>query len=169
MEKRLRINLEKLPEDSSKQFAGELDPALFDLPQYDAVPKGPLAYDLTVQLFGKELFVSGKISAPFEFTCVRTLQPFVKTVEIDGYAATIEIEDQSIVDISDELREEIILAFPAYPRCDMADEPMPCEINSSYLDVDKHPQERVNTSRTDGNAGVWDALDSLNPNSNESL
>lgn len=169
MEQRLLINLEKLPEDEAKQFTGELDPSLFDLPKGDAQPKGPLAYDLSVQLFGKELFVNGKISAPFEFSCVRTLKPFIKTISIDDFASSVEIEDQVIVDITEVLREDILLAFPAYPKCDEGDDPMPCEINSSYLDVDKHPQERVNTSRTDGNAGVWDVLDSFNSNSKDSL
>lgn len=168
MEKRLRINLEKLPEEASKEFSGELNQALFDLPKGDVQPAGPLSYDLTVQVFGKELFVNGEISAPFEFVCVRTLNPFVQTIRISHYSNSFEIGDELVVDITDDLREEIILAFPAYPKCDQADVPMSCEINSSYLGVDKHPQERVNTSRTDGNAGVWDALDSLHTDSNDS-
>ena len=65
MEKRRRINLEKLPEEGTMQISGELDPALFDLSKGDARPVGPLVYDLSVQLFGKELFVNGKISVSF--------------------------------------------------------------------------------------------------------
>lgn len=162
---RLLIKLENLPEDGAKELKGELGPEFFDLPQGDARPVGPLSYDLTVQRFESELFVSGKISAPFEFTCVRTLSPFVKTISIEDYSTSIDVGDQQVVDISNELREEIILAFPAYPRCDMADEPMPCELNSLYLGIDKHPKEELNTSRTDGTPGVWDALDSLQQNS----
>ncbi len=164
---RLLIHLENLPEEG-RHLSGELDASLFDLPKGDAQPAGPLSYDLDVQKFEGELFVSGKISASFRFECVRTLQPFVKTISLDDYSASIEIGDKSVIDMTDDLREEVLLNFPPYPRCDMADNPMPCEINSSYLGMDKYPQERLNTSRTDGNPGVWDALDSLQQNPNDS-
>lgn len=162
---RLLIKLENLPEDESREMTGELSPEFFDLSGKDVKPAGPLSYDLSVQRFENELFVSGKISAPFEFSCVRTLEPFVKTISIDDFSTSIEIGEQYVVDITDEVREEVILAFPAYPKCDMADVPMPCEINSLYLGIDKHPEEELNTSRTDGTSGVWDALDSLQQNS----
>ena len=158
MNPRLVIDLGHLPEDG-KQFAGELPPEIFDLPKGDARPVGPLAYDLHVQRFEGELFLSGSLSAPFEFTCVRTLHPFVQTIRIDHVPIAIEIADQSKIDVTEALREEILLEFPANPLCDEADEPMHCQIDPRYLAVDKPPDAGVESPPTPQGDDRWAALD----------
>jgi hypothetical protein len=123
MHPRLIIDLDTLP-DEGRQVAGELPPEVFDLPPGDARPVGPLCYDLYAQRFEGELFLSGSLSAPFEFTCVRTVHPFVRTIRIEQVPISLEIGRQSEIDVTDALREEVLLQFPANPRCDEADEPM---------------------------------------------
>ena len=160
MSSRLSIDLFTLPEEG-KNFSGELPPEIFDLPAHDPQPVGPLSYDLHVQRFGSELLLSGSLSVPFELTCVRTLHPFVKTLRVEPATIAVEIEQEGDVDATDALREEVLLEIPDYPRCDEADEPMHCEIDSRYLAVDKPAEDTVETRPRAAGDDRWSALDAL--------
>lgn len=160
MSSRLSIDLHTLPEEG-KNFSGELPPEIFDLPDHDAKPLGPLTYDLFVQRFASELLLSGTLSAPFEFICVRTIHPFKKTLVIDPANVSVEIEDEGSVDATEAIREEILLAFPDYPRCEEADEPMHCEIDPRYLAIDKPADDTVETRPRAAGDDRWSALDAL--------
>jgi len=156
----LTIDLAHLPEEG-RDFSGELPASVFDLPKDDAVPKGPLSYDLRAQRFGTELLLTGRISAPFEFTCVRTLHPFVQTIRLEDAAISLEIGNEGEIDATEALREEILIHFPADPRCDDADEPQECEIDPRYLSVDKPREDELPTPPRDGGDDRWSALDDL--------
>ncbi len=160
MKNRLTIDLSSLP-DEGKEFAGELPPEIFDLPEDDAKPVGPLAYDVRAQRFGSELLLTGTLSAPFEFTCVRTLHPFVQTIRVENAAVSVEIETGGELDVTDAVREEVLIHFPADPRCDEADDPQACEIDSRYLSVDKPAEDGIETPPRAGGDDRWSALDTL--------
>ncbi len=164
--KRFLIDLPTLPEEG-RNFAGELPAEIFDLPAHDAKAVGPLEFDLHVQRFSSELLLSGKLSAPFEFTCVRTLHPFVKTIRIEHADMSLEIGNESLIDATDVLREEVLIHFPADPRCDEADEPMHCEIDPRYLAVDKGEQGAVETPPRAEGDDRWSALDALKQHDSE--
>jgi len=160
MSTRLRIDLDSLPEEGMA-LSGELSADLFDLPEGDARAVGPLHYELWVQRFGSELLLTGKLSAPFEFTCVRTLHPFIQTIRLENAAISLEIGKSSEMEASEALREEILIQFPANPRCEEGDDPMECKIDSRYLSVDKPGNDGLSTPpRTEGD-DRWSALDDL--------
>ena len=76
-------------------------------------------------------------------------------------AVSLEIGGRPEVDATEGLREEILLAFPAYPRCDEADEPLPCEIDPRYLAVDKAAEGDVENPPAPQGDSRWGALDAL--------
>ena len=158
--KGLMIDLASLPEEG-KGFEGEIPDSVFDLPPKDAKPVGPLSYDLYAQRFESELLLTGSLSAPFEFTCVRTLHPYVQTIFVENAAISIEIENSGQMDVTEALREEVLIHFPADPRCDDADEPQECEIDPRYLAVDKPSEDDVKTRPRDEGDDRWSALDAL--------
>lgn len=160
METSLIIDLPTLPEEG-KSFSGELDAAIFDLPQNDARPAGPLHYHLWIQRFESELLLTGSISAPFEFTCVVTLKPFLKTIHLPSAAISVEILSGSQINLTEAIREEILLEFPTSPRCDQGDTPQPCEIDSRYLAVDNPPSDDLSTSPRREGDDRWSALNDL--------
>ena len=165
MKPQLIIDLATLPEEG-KNFSGELPVEVFDLADNDAKPAGPLAYDLHVQRFESELLLSGSLSAPFELTCVRTIHPFVKTIRVDPANIGIEIEQEGPLDVTEALREELLIEIPAYPHCEEADEPMHCEIDPRYLAVDKPAGDGLDTrprAEGDDRWSALDALDNLDP------
>ncbi len=134
---------------------------VFDLPKEDASAVGTLEYDLWVQRFGNELLLTGTISVPFQFKCVITLKDFVKTIHLESTAVSIEIGNSSQLDVTESLREEVLLAFPTNPRCDEGDEPEPCEIDSKYLAVDKPDQNDVSPAPRSEGDDRWSALNDL--------
>ncbi len=155
----LMIDLGGLPE-AGKVFSGELPKEIFDLPADDAQAVGPLIYDVWAQRFGSELLLTGTLSAPFEFTCVVTLNPFIQTIAVDA-AVSIEIEREGEIDVADALREEVLINFPIDPRCDEGDIPQKCEIDSKYLSVDKPPEDGLPTPSRAESDDRWSALDNF--------
>ncbi len=160
MKGRFLIDLENLPEEG-KQLTGELPAEIFDLPEGDAAATGPLAYDLHAQRFGSELMLRGLLEAPFEFTCVRTLHPFIQTIRLDDAVLSLEITSDGVLDATEAIREEVLIHFPVDPRCDDADEPLDCEIDPRYLSVDKAPQDGIPTPPRAASDDRWSALDGL--------
>mgnify|MGYP000305904494 CR=1 FL=1 len=160
MKERFIIDLASLP-DEGKWFTGQLPKEIFDLPEDDAQATGPLEYEVWAQRFGSELLLTGSLSAPFEFTCVRTLHPFIQTISLENSAVSIEIEREGDIDVSEAMREEILINFPVDPRCEDGDVPQKCEINSQYLSVDKPTDSELPTApRVEGD-DRWSALDIL--------
>ena len=154
------IDLAGLP-DEGKWFSGDLPKEIFDLPEGDAQATGPLGYEVWVQRFGSELLLTGSLSAAFEFTCVRTLHPFVQTIRLENAAASLEIEKEGEIDVTEALREEVLIHLPVDPRCEEGDLPQQCEIDSRYLSVDKPSEDELPPPPRAGSDDRWSALDIL--------
>lgn len=164
---RLVIQIADLPEEGL-DFAGELPVGIFDLTGKDVRALSPLKFSLRAQQFENELLLMGKLEAAFEFTCVRTLVPFKKTITLENAAVSLEINGSAEIDPSDELREELLLEFPSYPRCDEADDPLPCEIDPQYLAVDNPAEGDVESPPAPQGDSRWGALDALEEPDKES-
>jgi len=160
MKGRLVIDLAGLPEEG-KLFSGVLPKEIFDLPEGDAKPVGPLEYEVLAQHFSSELLLTGSLSAPFEFTCVRTLHPFIQTIRLESVAIPIEISGVGEIDATEALREEILINFPVDPRCEEGDVPQECKIDPLYLSVDKPGEDTLPTPPRAGGDDRWSALDNL--------
>lgn len=159
MQEKLEIDMAQLPEEG-KAISGVLDAKIFGLSEKDAKPMGDLEYDLYVQRFDDELLLRGYLAAPFEFTCVRTNNLFVQTISLEDAAISLEV-NSSIMDATEAIREEVLINFPAYPRCDQADEPMECKIDERYLVLDKTMEDSVSDAPPRESADQWSALDGL--------
>jgi uncharacterized metal-binding protein YceD (DUF177 family) len=156
----LIIDLTTLPEEGML-LSGELDKTIFDLPIGDAQATSPLIYDLWAQKFESELLLTGSISATFEFTCVVTLKKFIQTINIPSAAISLETGHSSQMDVTEALREEILMEFPTDPRCDEGDIPEPCEIDSRYLAVDKSLDNDLSPASHNEGSDQWSALNDL--------
>jgi uncharacterized metal-binding protein YceD (DUF177 family) len=158
--RRLVVDLSILPEEG-RAYCGDLADEIFDLPAGDARPLGPLVYDIWAQRFGSELLLSGSLAASFEFVCVRTLHPFVQTIRVDQAAIPLETTNEAEIDVTEALREEILIHFPVNPRCEAGDAPEKCEIDLRYLSVDKPVGDTLPTPPRAEGDDRWSALDNL--------
>ena len=159
MQTQLIISLEDFPEEG-RILRGELDSALFGIDSASLRSTGPLSYDLEVQLFETELMVRGSLTAPFELRCDRCLAQFPYEIEIDDFTLSYDVKGKLALDITEDLREEVVLALPSYPKCEISG--LECEINDTFGDfrLDKDPQMGVDSATPSGES-VWDALDQL--------
>jgi uncharacterized protein len=112
------VHLLQVPPEG-KHLEGEEDPGFLDLAEIGAKPAGPVHYDLEVGLSGSGVFATGRVSVPVEMTCVACLQPFVYEAAADPFATQVEIEGRELVDLTPAVREELLLALPNHPRCDL--------------------------------------------------
>lgn len=159
MQDHLIIPLEEFPEEGLT-IQGELSGDIFGIDSTGAVSTGPLRYRLDARLYDTELLVQGNISAPFCMRCDRCLREFDYTVTIDKLAISFDVRSKISVDITQELREEVLLELPGYPKCEISG--LECEINDTFCDfrLDKDPHSGVNSATPSGNS-VWDALDNF--------
>ena len=159
MDKKIEVVLITLPE-FGEQRQGEVDTSIFELKGHEGTARTGLIYDLHIQRFDSELLVQGEVKAVFELECVRTLHSFTKTIEVKGLAMSIEIKDE-VIDLTDQLREEIMILLPVYPVCEMGDEKMSCKIEEKYLALDKDKEIDLEESPAKSPDDRWSALDEL--------
>ena len=114
----LVIDIARLERDGER-FAGEIPISALDYDPSDLLfhPAGDLRYDLFVQLIGGELLVRGKVSEDFTCVCVRCGRDFPWTASDGEVAFSLEVTAEEFADLTDELRECIILSFPSNPLC----------------------------------------------------
>ena len=157
MQERVIIPLEEFPEEGLF-LEGEADGALFGIDNTGAESIGPLSYNLEAQLYDTELVLRGSISAPFRMRCDRCLRELDYTVEVEGLTISCDVKGKAAEDVTEELREEVLLELPGYPKCEISG--LECEINDTFCDfrLDKDPQSGVNSATPSGKS-VWDALD----------
>jgi len=114
----LVIDIARLDRDG-ESVQGEIPAAVLGYDPDDLLfqPAGPLRYDLYVQQLGNELLARGKVSEDFTCVCVRCGRDFPWTASDNEVAFSLEIESEEFADLTEELRECIILSFPSNPLC----------------------------------------------------
>ena len=116
MEAKLTIDTSRIDPDG-ETIEGEVECVDLDEPYVKAF--GGVRYGLTLQVFGTELLVRGKLEQDFDLVCSRCGKDFDDTVKVGDFTASFEIPENSPeVDLTEDVRESIILALPTYPVCD---------------------------------------------------
>lgn len=155
------INLDGITEEGS-QITGSVDgESLLELGNGDVQSAGAIDYELCVQLFGeRELVARGSVRVPLKMRCERCLREFTYTLSSE-VVLNCEVSDaMRQVDLAEQLREELLLDLPAYPKCESAG--LECEIHDIHADfgLDKSPRAGVQCA-AERERSVWDALDKL--------
>lgn len=79
---------------------------------------GEVAYRLYAQVVSGELIVSGELSAGMELRCGRCSDFFSTTVAVSDFLRAYSApEGTDSVDITEDLREEMLLHVPAFAVC----------------------------------------------------
>lgn len=144
------VHLKQIPPEG-KHIDGEEDAGFLDLSAIGAKAAGPVRYELDVGLSGGGVFATGRTSVPVEMTCVACLQPFVYQASADPFAAQVEIQGRELVDLTPAVREELLLALPNHPRCDLI---------SGHSCPYKNPESSGGGTQQSAQS-AWDQLDKL--------
>lgn len=151
----MKILVARIPEEGS-HYEGS-DPASIMELHADPLIKafGEVAYRLYAQRVSGELVVRGTLSAPVEMRCARCSEFFSTMVEVfDFLRAYPAPEGTDSVEITGDLREEILLHVPGFAVC-RADCRGICP--TCGADLNSGP---CACGKKDG-PGPWSALDGL--------
>jgi uncharacterized metal-binding protein YceD (DUF177 family) len=160
MDEKLVIDVARLKAEG-EELLGVVDDAVLEIDGELLRPFGGIRYELFAQLFGTELLVRGTIAQDFDAVCARCGGDFDFTVTVDDFTASMEADEKSeFVDLTDELRQSIILALPSYPVCrqDCCGVCATCgkNLNEGSCSCSRHERD-----------GRWGALDALVPDRND--
>jgi len=119
-------------------------------------PEGPVCCELYAQVVDGTLVVRGTVSAEVHAHCARCSQIFSTTVSDSGflrdYSDILEVEE---VDLTEGLREAILLNLPHFPLCDEGCKGLCVQCGAA---LNEGP-----CGCSDGESrGAWEALDNLN-------
>jgi uncharacterized protein len=147
------VHLRQIPPEG-KHLEGSEDAKCLDLGEIGARPVGPVQYALEVGLSGGGVFATGRVTVPVEMTCVACLQPFVLDATVETFAAQVQIDGREMVDLTPSVREELLLALPNHPRCDLT---------SGHSCPYQRPDASGGGSQ-ESSESAWDQLDKLKLN-----
>jgi uncharacterized protein len=143
-------------EKGGETYRGETSPEAVELePSELLAPAGGIAYDLFVQALGTELLVRGRLRLRLRCVCSRCADTFETEAADPEFVRSFEISEATeFLDLTEEVREAIILALPGYPVCGEACKGlcMTCGANLNRTTCSCH--------RT-GRDSRWAALDAL--------
>lgn len=124
---------------------------------------GPIDCELNTSVSGDLLIVDGTLSVAFQFRCVGCLEEFPYLLELDDYHAEIELEGKNgALDLTQHIRDDILLEIPTYPHCTDGGQPgRVCPLQGPFSfesTSEKMPSEELGQQQA---PDVWDALENL--------
>jgi uncharacterized protein len=100
-------------------YKGETGPDLLGLGDSELLtPVGGIEYALKVEILGSEMLVRGEVRQRLQCVCSRCADSFETEAADLEFICSAEINDTTdFIDLTEEIREAIILALPGYPVC----------------------------------------------------
>ncbi|MBI3011855.1 MAG: DUF177 domain-containing protein [Candidatus Omnitrophica bacterium] len=111
----MKIQVSTIPPEGLQRLAS-YDPTTMDMDRSDVRLKEPFEVDAFITKVDRELVVDVEIRAPLHLSCGRCLEGFPWTVRTDALLS-YRVQPADIVDITDDIRQEVILAYPTVPLC----------------------------------------------------
>lgn len=149
----MKVHILQIPPEG-KHVEGEETSAILDLHEPTVQPVSPVRYSLNVGLSGGGLFATGEVGVDMKLQCVKCLENFTYPIEVNDFACQVELGSTETVDLTDPVREDILLALPAHPHCDW-DGKRTCPGTSAKQTTDPEQDAPADTRDT------WGVLDQI--------
>ena len=154
----MKVHIQQIPPEGL-HIEGTENSQVLDLRDPLAQPAGDIHYALDVGLSEGGLFATGRVGVALDLQCVACLERFRFPLEVRDFACQVELTGREMVDLTDPVREDILLALPPHPHCDWngqgACKGAPVPVNPAALAA-LAPLSEAEQSRQ-----VWGALDQL--------
>jgi len=147
----MKVHLKQIPPEGL-HLEGEDPAAILELNDPSVQPKGDVRWALDIGLSEGGLFATGQLAVDLGLQCVSCLKKFTYPLRVEDFATQMELAGSETVDLTDQVREDILLALPPYPHCDWNG------------DVCKGAARKV--TQSPGDSHTWDELDKLKFKSN---
>ena len=114
----MKIHLHQVPE-MGMHLEGEEPGAILELPDDGHThAAGPVHYALEVGRNDQGLWATGTLAVDLELQCVRCGEKFIYPLDLNDVAIQVELSGPELIDLTPPVREDILLALPAYPHCE---------------------------------------------------
>ena len=113
----MKVHLNQIPVEGLHK-EGTDDRKLLDLHEADLRPVSDIEYSLDIGLSDGGLFAVGSIGVDLELQCVKCLETFRYPLRLPDFACQVELTGKDTVDLTEPIREDIVLALPPHPHCD---------------------------------------------------
>ena len=114
----MKIGPRAIPE-SGLSLKGSLPVADYAIPAENIIGWNTVDYSFQVNRTGSEITVTGTLGASFEIQCARCLDPIPWHLKINDFCQILSVPDEAVADLTPLIREDIILALPLAPRCEL--------------------------------------------------
>ena len=157
----LVVNLRHLA-NHNVLLQGELPAGELDLETHDEMihVNSPVSHDLEAQLLDDNLLVCGSLRVTLACQCVRCLKPFSYDLNLAEWTCLLPLKGEECVavssdcvDLTPHIREDILLAFPQHPVCDLK-----CR-GLARTEIGRNKTSE--RDRTESGSSAWSALDKL--------
>ena len=148
----MKVHLKQIPPEGL-HIEGEDPAAILELNDPTVRPEGGVRWALDVGVSEGGIFATGKLAVDLGLQCVACLKKFDYPLQVEDFAAQIDLEGRETVDLTDQVREDILLALPPYPHCDW-----------NGQNVCKGALRE--STESPGESHTWDELDKLKFKSN---
>jgi uncharacterized protein len=148
----MKVHINQIPADGL-HIEGEDPAAILELDDPCVQPVRGVRWSLDIGLSDGGLFATGKLAVDLKMVCVSCLRKFTYPLRVPDFAMQIELNGPETVDLTDQMREDILLALPPYPHCDW-----------NGQNVCKGAVRE--STESPGESHAWDELDKLKFKSN---
>lgn len=111
----MKIDVNRIPDEGLREET-TYDPSTLDVERADVRLDAPIAVSSFIVKTEGEMVVQADIRAHAQMACARCLEPFDVPLQA---AATLSyvVTPTDVVDITDDIRQELMLAYPMVPVC----------------------------------------------------
>jgi|SRR5579863_5362361 len=143
----LTVNLRHL-ERGPLKLKGELTPEELELTEIDELMRisGPVRYDLEALKMEKSVLVQGRLELTLDCECARCLKSFTRELELPDWKCLLSLEGEDAVpvagdcvDLTPQIREDILLELPQRPLCQPDCQGMPNKASGKPRTTGKKP------------------------------
>ncbi|HUI06311.1 MAG TPA: DUF177 domain-containing protein [Verrucomicrobiae bacterium] len=150
----MKINVRRIPPEG-ETLSGTDPASIIDLDEADVHFEREVGYRFLAQIQGNGLLVTGQISTPATLRCSRCLRVFEQPLHVKQFVFHQELHGEDFVDLTAQMREDIILELPQRALCDEN-----CKGLCSHCGKDLN-QGPCHCRQSAGDLR-WHALDNLN-------
>lgn len=150
----MKIEPHNVPPGHSTTLTGHLPPENYELPLKEYGSWDPIAYHLIATRTEDECLIAGTLSTTIHPPCARCLDTIHIPIQIPNFSHTYKIQGDKAIDLTPDIREDILLDLPLAPRCQL-DENERCPFTGKSYKVQEDQFQDFRREAT------WSALDQI--------
>lgn len=112
----MRIDLRNIPSEGLRIDTRE-PVSILDVKDEGAEFNTPIDVSILVNRTSNTLLINGEVKTTVGLTCSKCLRKFVQLLKNNNFSLTCDITGQTDVDITPNIREEILILLPVKPLC----------------------------------------------------